>query len=132
MDIKKYTSFFHDGSILAIQHQGNDLVISMESAEMDEKDLQDDAVLSKDDSLRGKLHIENIKNISEEKTGSLIKFAMKTEDAGIFHFEFNKNHIEFQIIWGSFSSNCFDEDFSVVKIEAEKIWWENCPDMPDP
>ena len=130
MDIKKYTGYFHDGSILAIQHQGNKLVIFMESAEMDEEDKLDDVVFAKDDSIHGKLHLEVVKSIVEEGVGNLIKFEMKNIYAKIFDFELNRNQVEFQIIWNSIP---FDkEDFSVVKIEAEKIWWENCPDMPDP
>src|SRR3990167_293123 len=132
MDIKKYTSFFHDCSILAIQHQGNNLVISMESAEMNEEDKLDDVVFSKEDSILGKLHLEGVKSILDKHLGRITKLEMKNEHAGICHFEFNESHVEFQIRWESFPFNRFDEDFSVVKIEAEKIWWENCPDMPDP
>ena|SRR3990167_5916958 len=130
MDIKKYTGYFHDGVIRSIQHQGNNLVIFMESAEMDEEDKLDDVVFAKDDSIHGKLHLEVVKSIVEEGVGNLIKFEMKNIYAKIFDFELNRNQVEFQIIWNSIP---FDkEDFSVVKIEAEKIWWENCPDMPDP
>ena len=55
---------------------------------------------------------------------------MKNVCAEIFDFELKENQVEFQIIWDSIPAK--KEDFSVVKIEAEKIWWENCPDMPDP
>src|SRR3990167_9514624 len=130
MDIKKYTGYFHDGSILAIQHQKNNLVIFMQSAEMDEEDKLDDVIFSKKGSIRGKLHLEEVTSITEEDAGNLIKFEMKTEDAEIFDFKLNENQVEFQIIWDSIPVG--KEDFSVVKIEAEKIWWENCPDMPDP
>ena len=130
MDIKKYTGYFHDGSILAIQHQKNNLVIFMQSAEMDEEDKLDDVIFSKEGSIRGKLHLEEVTSITEEDAGNLIKFEMKTEDAEIFDFKLNENQVEFQIIWDSIPVG--KEDFSVVKIEAEKIWWENCPDMPDP
>ena len=37
-DIGKYAAFFHDGSIIDINHIGNKMVISMASAEMDEED----------------------------------------------------------------------------------------------
>src|SRR3990167_7330623 len=130
MDIKKYTGYFHDGSILAIQHQGNKLVIFMESAEMDEEDKLDDVVFAKDDNIRGKLHLEGVTSIIEEDIGNLTKFEMKKVIATIFDFELKENQVEFQIIWDSIPID--KEDFSVVKIEAEKIWWENCPDMPDP
>src|SRR3990167_1281029 len=132
MDIKKYSGYFHDGAIRVIQHQGNNLVIFMESAEMDEEDKLDDVVFAKDDSIHGKLHLEGVKSIVEEGVGNLTTFEMKNDHAGIFDFELNENQVEFQIIWESFAPNCMDEDFSVVKIEAEKIWWENCPDTPDP
>ena len=64
------------------------------------------------------------------KKGELSKFEMKNVCAEIFDFELKENQVEFQIIWDSIPID--KEDFSVVKIEAEKIWWENCPDMPDP
>jgi hypothetical protein len=61
--INKYTDFFHDGSINSIDHIGNEMLIYMESAEMDEEDVKDDIVLSEDDRIRGKLHVEGIKSI---------------------------------------------------------------------
>ena len=129
MDIKKYTSFFHDGSIFDIQCNKNEILIFMHSAEMDEEDIQDDAILSKENILKGKLHLEGIKKIIENNL-LIDSFIMKKEDGGIFRFKIYDNIVQFQITWDSIP---FDkEDFSVVEIEAEKIWWENCPDMPDP
>ena len=101
MDIKKYTSFFHDGSILAIQHQENSLVIFMESAEMDEEDKLDDVIFTKDDSIQGKLHLEGIKNITDKYHGNLSKFEMKKVIATIFDFEIHEHNVKFQIIWDS-------------------------------
>ena len=48
-DISKYTDFFHDGSIIDIHHTGDHMVILMASAEIDEEDITDDIILSKDD-----------------------------------------------------------------------------------
>ena len=62
-DIRKYVDFFHDGSITDINHFGNKMTISMESAEMDEEDVKGDIILGKDDRIRGKLHIEGIQCI---------------------------------------------------------------------
>jgi hypothetical protein len=62
--IEYYSQFFHDGAIVSIEHHHNNMEISMESAQMDSEDLKDDIKLSKDDCIRGKLHLENIKTIS--------------------------------------------------------------------
>lgn len=129
MNLKNYTSFFHDGSIIAISHTGNEMVLSMESAEMDEEDLKDDIILSKNDRIRGKLHILGIKGIKENGRSYRDTLKMKYEDAEIFHFELNQNKAEFQIKWGSYPPKPYMDDFSTIEIEAEKIWWENIPDL---
>ena len=46
MNIKNYTSFFHDGSINEINHGENKITISMESAEIDREDLKDNTDLA--------------------------------------------------------------------------------------
>ena len=46
MNLKNYTSFFHDGSINEIKHTGNKITISMESAEMNEEDKLDDGIIA--------------------------------------------------------------------------------------
>ena len=70
MNLKNYTSFFHDGSIIAINHDGNKITISMESAEMDEEDI-------KDDRIRRKLHIEGVKSIKENNQNYIDVLKMK-------------------------------------------------------
>jgi hypothetical protein len=125
MDLKNYTSFFHDGSIIEINHTGNKITLSMESAEMDEEDIKDDVILSRDGRIRGKLHIERVKSINENDKNCSGIFKMKYEDAEISHFEINKNKIELHIKWSSYPPKPCIDDFSTIKIEAEKIWWEN-------
>jgi hypothetical protein len=132
MDIKDYTSFFHDGSIISIDHTGNQMVISMESAELTEEDLKDSIILSENHRIRGKLHIEGVKNITENNKRYHFIFKMKYEDAEIFHFEYSQNTVEFQIKWNSYPPDPCIKDFSTIEIEAEKIYWENIPDLADP
>ena len=129
MNLKNYTSFFHDGSINAINHIGNKITISMESAEMDEEDVKDDIDLSKDDRIRGKLHIEGTKSIKENNQSYTDILRMKYADAEIFHLEVNQNKVELQIKWGSYPPKPCIEDFSTIEIEAENIWWENTPNQ---
>ncbi len=129
MNLKNYTSFFHDGSINKISHIGDKMTISMESAEMDKEDIKDDVVLSKEDRIRGKLHVDGIIKVKENDQPYLDILKMKYEDAEIFHFELNHNRVEFQIKWCSYPPKPCIEDFSTIEIEAEEIWWENIPNM---
>lgn len=125
ISLEKYTSFFHDGAINEINHTGDEITISMESAEMDEEDIKDDIDLSSDDRIRGKLHIEGTKSIKENNQYYTDILRMKYEDAEIFHFEINQNKVELQIKWCSYPPKPYIEEFSTIEIEAEKIWWEN-------
>jgi hypothetical protein len=34
MNVKKYSSYFHDGSLIDIEHKQNHIIISMESAQL--------------------------------------------------------------------------------------------------
>lgn len=131
MDISQYVDFFHDGSIMDIRHVGNKIEFFMASAEMDEEDVKDDVVLSKDDTIRGKLHIEGVRNIKENNQQYLDILRMKCKTAEIFHFGINQNNVELQILWYSFPPKPCIDDFSTIEIEAEKIWWENIPNLPD-
>lgn len=131
MNIADYTSNFHDGSIIDIKHEINRIEISMESAEITEEDMKEDFPLSEHDTIKGKLHLEEVKSIKE--CNSYLNFLkMKHEDATIFHFKINNNKVELQIIWGTYPPNPPVDDFSTIEIEAEKIWWENIPDLYDP
>jgi hypothetical protein len=129
MDISKYAAFFHDGSIIDIKHIGDQITILMESAEMEEKDMQDNITLTKDNRIKGKLHIEGVKciKINNEKNLKLIKKIH--DEGGIFNFEITKNSVVLSVDWVNFPPKPKVNEFSVIKIEAEKIWWENIPDL---
>ncbi|MGL5627151.1 MAG: hypothetical protein ACRDDW_06555 [Candidatus Rhabdochlamydia sp.] len=130
--IEYYASFFHDGSIIAIEHHHNNMEISMQSAEMDLEDLKDDTKLSEHDRIKGKLHLENIKTISINEIPYFETWQMSYDEGGIFHFIVDKQTVELQIIWENFPPKPTVNEFSTIKITAEKIWWENIPDLFDP
>jgi len=132
MNIEHYTSYFHDGSIIEIKHSGNKIEILMESAEITEEDIQDNILLSKRNTIKGKLHLQRIKSIKENDRVFPKIFEMKSEDAEISHFKIIKNKILFHIIWDSYPPNPPIHEFSTIEIEAEKIWWENIPDLVNP
>lgn len=106
--------------------------ISMESAEMAKEDLKDDIVLSKDNRIRGILHLEGITNIKENGYPVFDVWKMKYEDAEIFHFQLSQQKVEFQIKWSCYPPNTCMEDFSTIEIEVGKIWWENIPNLKSP
>jgi hypothetical protein len=129
MDITQYTGYFHDGSLLNIEHEKNNVVFTMVSAEMDQEDILDDAVLSKDDRIRGKLHLEGVKSITVSKN-PFLDVLKKTYDNGrIFDFEINKNFVELCIDWINYPPKPRTNEFEVIRIEAMKIYWENIPDL---
>ena len=129
MNIKNFTSFFHDGSIFDIRHKDCQIEILMESSEMDKKDAMGVVALSKGNRIRGILHLENVTAIIEDDVNNIINFKMKCESSEIFRFNIDGNTVLFDLIWASFSSKNSDEIFSTIKILSEKIWWENLPNM---
>lgn len=128
IDINKYADLFHDGSIIDIDHIDNKMTIFMESAEVDEEDIKDDITLAKDDRIRGKLHIEEIKSITINNKSYLEIVKKIYDEGGIVNFEITKNSVLLSIDWVNFPPNQKINEFSVIKVEAEKIWWENSPD----
>jgi len=131
MNISEYTAFFHDGSIIDIEHKNDKIELSMSSAEMDETDLKAPIVLSKDDCIVGKLHIEGIKTI---KIGDeILKGLLKKEyDNGhIFDFEIKGNTITLAVQWVNYPRKAKTDFFSVITIVGQKVYWENIPDLED-
>lgn len=129
MNISKYTAFFHDGSIFDIQHVKDKIEFSMASAEMDEEDVEDDIALSQDDQIQGKLYIEGIKNIKINDKLFLGVLKKIYDNGRIFDFEITKNSVELSIDWVNFPPKSEANEFSVIEIEAEKIYWANIPDL---
>ena len=126
MDIRKYTGFFHDGSIIGVYHTGDALTISMESAEMDIEDLTDDVALSENNRMKGKLHLEELRNYLTNHHNCRI-FDKTFENAEIFRFIINQNKVELQLL--KYSEIHGAPDFFTFEFEADKIWWENRPDL---
>ena len=129
--ISKYTSYFHDGSLVAIEYGKNDseLTLTMESAEVDPEDIKDPISLSKEDRIKGKLHLKGIKNIyiDDEKLSTPLK--MNYDDGGIFDLEIKDNEITLDISWCNYPPKARTNDFSSITINVEDVRWENIPDL---
>ncbi len=128
MDIKKYTGYFHDGTLIDVQPDGNQVTFFLESSQIEPDEIIDKELLSKDNTLKGKLHVENIKNIkvgNKEYKGILRK---EYDDGEILHLKIHNNTMLLLLEWTNFPPKTRMTDVSKIEIEAEKIYWENIPD----
>ncbi len=128
MDIQNYVAWFHDGTLKEIVHEPDKSHISilMSSSEiLDWEEFDNKIELSKNQTIVGKLHLQDIKKITVNDNpynGILQKFYA---DGEILDFEMEANIIELGILWHLSPKN----DFSTIKIKAGKIWWENLPEL---
>jgi superfamily I DNA and RNA helicase len=63
MNIRKYFDDFHDGALIDMQQYQNEVILSVESAEMDPSDIKDGIQLSEMGTIKGKIHLKVIKSI---------------------------------------------------------------------
>ncbi len=130
---KAFCSYFHDGSIIAIVHSSDKITISMESAEITPADLPEKCVLSIHNTLKGILHLEHIQSIRIDKQFFQENLHMKGDSAGILDLEINDNSIRLFIEWVNYPPRAkLINIYSEIIIEADKIYWENAPDLHDP
>lgn len=130
MNIINYCSFFHDGSIIEITHFNHKIELSMESAQISREDLKEQIFLSNQSTLKGKLHIEQIYSIEENKQPFEGKLHRKSDWGEIIHLKTNPSQTKILIRWVYL--NFKSEEISNLNIKAKKIWWENIPDLKDP
>jgi hypothetical protein len=132
MDISMYAGYFHDGSIINIEQSENNIVFSMQSAEMHEEDLKDNITLSRYHRVKGKLHLKSVKYIKNNDQLFTGVLKMLYDGAGILDFEITKNKVKLFLQWVNYPPHLDITEYSYFEIEAEKIWWENIPGLGDP
>lgn len=64
-NFEKYTAYFHDGDLYSITQIDSELVIFMEICQISPEDMKDNIQLSNFSTIRGKLHLSNVKCIFE-------------------------------------------------------------------
>ena len=129
MDITRYTSYFHDGEILAITHINNNIEMVLKSAEVDAT-IVNDVALSMDNRIKGKLHIIGVNLIMNNGVKFNEKMKLLFRDNDLLHLKINENIVFCEIGWRG--TNLGEIDFSDLEIHATSIWWENIPDLYDP
>lgn len=127
--LSQYSGLFHDGSIIKITHQNNELIFSIESAQVYQENV--DIALSKDHRIKGNLHIKRIKSILIDERPLIGTFKQTYDYGGIFDLVIEKNFVGISIKWEDFPPKPRKEDFSVIRITAENIYWENISNLPD-
>jgi hypothetical protein len=63
MNLKKYSSYFHDGRLINVEQNKDHLKILMESAQLWPDWNEDNIPLSNSQTIKGKLHLEGVKSI---------------------------------------------------------------------
>lgn len=133
MDIKKYAGYFHDGALLDIVHLGNNIEISMLSAEMDPNDVGTKLTLATDNTIKGKLHIEGITLIKLDGSIFLNIFEKTYDDGDIYALDIFDNRVELNVRWINHPPKKYEEtDIFTFEIDAKKIYWENIPNIAPP
>ncbi len=132
IDISKYVSYFHDGSIIDIQQTGNKVLISMESAEVSEEDINDEFELSEQKTIKGILHLADIIDIRVQKELFHEKLKMLADIGDILEFKLNAKIAKLFVKWTNYPPKKDMEEYSEIEITAETIFWDNIPDLPDP
>ncbi|WP_068471243.1 hypothetical protein [Candidatus Protochlamydia phocaeensis] len=131
MDINKNSSFFHDGGIIDIKNNLNKIEISMESSQLLPEWNLDHIPLSNFQTIRGKLHLEGIKSLKvNDKSVEQIK--MQYDSGEILNFDLEHFKVKFYITWINYPPKQRIQETESLEIEAEKIYWENIPDLFDP
>jgi len=131
--ISKYSGYFHDGSVHLIYHDQDSMIISMESAQvLSEWDWNRKlAPLSKHDTISGKLHINHIKSIKKNNCIFHDTLAMIYDHGDLYELEIKKNKVKILITWEQYLPIKARTDMYCIEIEAEKIYWENIPNLFD-
>lgn len=131
MDLSKYSGYFHDGSLINFKHEGNTIEITMSSAEIIPEHITENMPPLNKNRITGNLCLEGIRNIkiNNEPFSGILK---KTHDSGsILDFEVLNSKVVLGIEWTDYPPKPRKSDFSLIEIEADKVYWENTPDLTD-
>ncbi|CDR33197.1 hypothetical protein [Criblamydia sequanensis] len=124
MNIQKYQGYFHDGILVDIQQENDNVTIALISSQISPVNLLDDTI-------RGKLHLDNIEKIVVD--GSIRQtIKMQYDNGDLFGLEIEEHKVTLVVIWQTLRPIKRIENDSKIEIEAKKINWENIPNMLNP
>lgn len=125
----KYAGYFHDGSLIGLLHIGNQLKLTLISAEINEQDRFDDIPLSRDFRLKGVLILEGVSNLKVNEKPFNEPLKMESEIADIYNLEISEHALEMNLTWETYTP-CFSEVMSqTVGLNFDRLHWENDPSL---
>ncbi len=131
MNIEKYTGYFHDGGFIGAKRKENNIELFLRSCEIESDEPIDRKFLSKDNALKGKLCLIDVKWIKvDHKEGKEIPWK-EYDDGEILDLEIDNNKVFLLLEWTNFPPKPRTDDVGTIEIEAEEIYWENIPDLSD-
>lgn len=126
-NIAPFQSYFHDGSMMKINHGTTDLDIFIESAEICHE-IDRSMTLSKDRRIRGVLHLKNVLSIFIDRQPFKGKLKMLADEAGILNFQIHENRVCLFVEWINYSHQKKGVvKFSDIMINVDHVFWENNP-----
>lgn len=132
MNIADYASYFHDGSLIDIKQDHSTIILSIESAEISADENKDNILLSNHLTMKGKLHLDGVVLIEENEKPFSDHLIMLADSADILHLKIQGTKIRLDLEWMNFPPHPKITAYSFYIIHAEKIWWENIPNLFDP
>ena len=124
VDIKSYGDYFHDGSLIDIENINHDIVITLESAEIEPNEINDHTILSKSNTLYQLKQVKAVKLDNEMYEKPLIKLY---DDGEILDLEISPEKVFLLVEWANYPPKLRTSDVSTIEIEAKDIYRENMP-----
>src|ERR1700722_5970924 len=103
----------------------------LRSCEISSEEPIDRKILSEDHALKGKLCLNGLKWIKVDGKDDKEIPWREYDDGEILDLEIDNNKVFLLIEWMNFPPKARVTDVGKIEIEAEKIWWENIPDLSD-
>lgn len=125
MNIEKYATYFHDGTIYELLIVNKNISITMESACLKEEENEDEQPLSRFGSIRGTLYLNEIFDLKiNNEQANINELIYNFGD--ILHLRFKENQILLTVIW-------FSEDgsdiYQELKFLVRDYFFENIPSL---
>ena len=130
--LAKYASYFHDGSIIAIENFGAEIRIAMESSEIWPEDLTDNVMLTERSTIKGILTMSGVRELEVDGKKSKERLEMRADYATILDFDLGGSKVHFFVEWINYPKSDPGEDYADIVIETDTISWQDDPGLFDP
>lgn len=125
IDIKKYEAYFHDGSVENLDIINNNIIIIIESAELEDWENEDNIPLQpKFHSIRGKLNLIGFSNLKIDGEEAIIDEIIKNHKGTILDLEFHENAVLLNVEWHANRAV-----FQIIECNVIRYFFENIPSL---